>query len=153
MLQRIQDFKIRYAKETDLVHILRMAKEQIDAILPGSFESSVITGVFETALQNKEFTCIVLVNKEDTPKGLVFACISPLYFSKKIVATCMNIWVDKDVRNQSLDMLKAFEAWAKYKQADILSISSMINLSSEKLGKVFERKGFHKQETIYWKDL
>lgn len=153
-MQRTQGFKIRYVKETDFPVILQMVKKVISKIYPED-EVSVekIRDLFDKSLEQEAFTCIVLVDPEDTPKGYILSCISEVYFHTRKVATCLSIWVDEEHRAHSLDMLKAFRTWGKYKNADSLVISEFHNLSPKGTEKVFKILGFTLKEKQFWKDL
>lgn len=153
-MPRTQGFKIRYVKETDFPVILQMVTKVIAKVFPEDKVSvDKVRDLFDKGLENEAFTCIVLVDPEDTPKGYILACISDLYFHSRKTATCLSIWIDEEHRNHSLDMLRAFSSWGKYKGAELLVISEFNNLSPKGTGKVFQVFGFNLVEKQYWKDL
>lgn len=153
-MPRTQDFKIRYAQEKDFPAILNM----VGKIIPRLYSDQPVSvdkvrSLFESGLENKNFTCIVLVDPEDNPKGYLFACISELYFHVRTMATCLSIWVDEDCRGHSLDMLRAFKRWGAYKGVDTLVVSEFDNLTPKGTDKVLSWFGFTLKEKQYWKDL
>ena len=153
-MQETQDFKIRYTQEKDFPFILQMVNKVVSHLFPDKPPNPLkIRELFDKGLENEDFTCIVLVDPEDTPKGYVFACITELYFYPRTIGTCLSIWVEEDCRAHSLDMLRAFDKWGKYKGFDTLVLSEFENLSPKGSGKVLSRLGFKLKEKQYWKDL
>lgn len=154
MSQEIQDFKIRYGKPSDFEAILSKVTTVIGHLYPeDQVDKDKIRVLFDKSMENTEFSLIVLVDKEDKLRGYIFACLAPLYFHSKIVATCMSVWVDNDCRGHSLDMLRAFESWGRYRGADTLSISEFENLTPHGTSKVLSYFGYNLKEKTYWKEL
>lgn len=154
LLPQTQGFKIRYVKETDFPVILQMVGKVVSKVYPDEQVSKTkIQELFDKALENEIFTGIVLVDPEDTPRGYIFACVTELYFHPRKVATCLSIWVDEECRGHSLDMLRAFDSWAKYKMVDSVVISSFAKLTPEGSEKILSWFGFELKEKQYWKDL
>lgn len=151
-MQQTQDFKIRYVHPKDRGELVPRIKKVISKFTTEIDEDRINT-LIDKALENKNFAGIVLVNPEDQPKGYIFCTLSELYFTPVSVALCLSIWVDEDCRRHSLDMLKAFEAWAKYKQADKVMFSTFEDVSPKGLDRVFTRFGYKVQEVQYWKDV
>ena len=148
-----QDIKIRYTIPEDYPDILRLAKIPVKVILPDEeFEEEQIAGLFELALKNEEFTGIVLTVNE-TVRGFIFGYIHRHYFHSKSMAYCMAIFVEPEYRKYGFEMLKAFEAWGRYKQVKTLSISTFANLSPKYLGKLYKRLGYSEKEVTHWKEL
>lgn len=154
MSQRIQDFKIRYARETDFTSVFNMVSKVIPKLYPTQpVSEEKIQDLFDKGLDNEVFTCIVLVDTEDKPRGYVFACINELYFHPIQVATCLSIWVDEDCRGHSLDMIRAFERWAAWRGANSLVLSEFDNLTPKNTGKILSWFGYTLKEKQYWKDI
>ena len=151
-MQQTPDFSIRYIKPKDRVELLLKVKKVIRKYTE-RVDDYQLNQLVDKGLENKDFAVIMLVNAEDVPKGYVFCTVSELYFTPIKVACCLSIWVDEDCRKYSLDMIKAFESWAKYKQADKTMFSTFAGVSPEGLGKVFTRQGYEIQEVQYWKDV
>lgn len=151
-MQQIQDFKIRYLQEKDIPAVFEMSKKVVAKFTKDVDEDKVLASIYN-GLENKDFSLIVLVDPEDTVKGYVFCSISEIYFATTKIACCLSIWVEEDSRKHSKDMMKAFESWAKYKQADQLMFSTFEGVSPKGLGSVYKRFGCSIQEVQYWKDL
>jgi len=152
-VQQIQDTDIRYVKEEDYPEIVELTRLLVQIVLPEEiFEEDKIKKLFDSALENKDFTGIVL-SISGVIKGFIFGFLSEHYFHSKNVAYCMAIYVSEDSRKYGLEMLRSFEAWGKYKQAKTLCISSFNNLSPDTLKTVYKRLGYTEKEIIYWKEV
>jgi len=150
---RNTDVSIRYIKEEDYEDIVRLSRVPVKAAVPDKeFEEDRIEALFREALRNDKATGIVLVICGKV-RGYIFGYLTPHYFHYSMMAYCMSIYVEEEYRKYGLEMLKAFEAWGKYKKADILSVSTFTNLSPNNLGKLYKRLGYSEKEVIYWKDL
>ena len=149
-----QDFNIRYAREEDFSGILTMVYKIIPKLYPNQLLSEMkVRNLFDKAMENDQFTCIVLVDPEDKPRGYVFACLSELYFHPIQMATCLSIWVDEDCRGHSLDLIRAFDKWARYKGVDTCVISEFDTLTPKGTSKILSWFGYTLKEKQYWKDL
>ena len=151
-MPQIQDFKIRYAIPEDKTILLPIIKKVINKVTDKT-DYELIERLFNKGLENDEYSLLVLVNQQNIPKGYVFCTVTNLYFSYITVACCLSIWVEEDSRQHSKDMIKAFEAWSKYKGADKMMLATFDKVSPEKLGKVYSRLGYSTQEVQYWKDV
>lgn len=152
-MDQTQDISIRYLKEEDYEDIVRLSRVSVKATVPDrEFEEDRIEALFKEALKNDKATGISLVINGKV-RGYVFGYLTPYYFHSSVMAYCMSIYVEDEYRKYGKDMLKAFEAWGKYKKADVLSISTFTNLSPENLGKLYNRLGYTQKEVVYWKDM
>lgn len=152
-MDRTQDISIRYFKVEDYEDIVRLSRVSVKATVPDrEFEEDRIEALFKEALKNDKATGISLVINGKV-RGYVFGYLTPYYFHSSVMAYCMSIYVEDEYRKYGKDMLKAFEAWGKYKKADVLSISTFTNLSPENLGKLYNRLGYTQKEVVYWKDM
>lgn len=144
---------IRYCKEEDYEDFIRLTKESVKKVLPDEeYEEEKLKDIFEQSFLNEEFTVICL-EVNGAVKGYIIGYITEHYFHTKKIAYCMSIFVEEGYRQYGLEMLRAFEAWGKYKGAKTLSISTFNNLSPEKLGTVYKRLGFKEKEISYWKEV
>lgn len=152
-MEQTQDISIRYIKEEDYNDLIELIKIPVKAVLPKEeFELDKINALIKLALSNEEFTGIVLVIKGRV-KGFILGYITEHYFHSKKIAYCMAIFVDETCRKYGYEMVKAFEAWGKYRQAQTLSISTFTNLSPKSLGKLYKRLGYSEKEVVHWKDV
>lgn len=152
-MDQTQDISIRYFKVEDYEDIVRLSRVSVKATVPDrEFEEDRIEALFKEALKNDKATGISLVINGKV-RGYVFGYLTPYYFHSSVMAYCMSIYVEDEYRKYGKDMLKAFEAWGKYKKADVLSISTFTNLSPENLGKLYNRLGYTQKEVVYWKDM
>lgn len=147
------DISIRYIQERDIPEVLELTKIPVKIVLPTEvFEEDKIKALIKLALSNEEFTGIVLT-VENKVRGFILGYITEHYFHSRRIAYCMAIFVDPDHRKYGYEMVKAFEAWGKYRQAQTLSISTFTNLSPKSLGRLYEKIGYSKKEVIYWKEV
>ena len=154
LLPQTQDFNIRYVQEKDYPYVFEMIKRVITKAFPNKeINEDKINNLFDKALDNDEFTGIILVDSEDIPKGYILGLTYELYFDPEKVATCLSIWVEEDCRGHSLDMVRAFQAWAKYKGATTAIMSEYEGLSPKGLKKMFSMFDFKLKENQYWKEL
>ena len=151
-MDQTQDINIRYFRPGDYEDILRLSKIPVKAVLPDQeFEEDRIEALFKEALKNEDATGICLVI-DDKVRGYVFGYVTPHYFHSSLMAYCMSVYVEEGYRKYGKEMLKAFEAWGKYKKADVLSVSTSTNLSPKHLGRLYKSLGYSEKEVIYWKD-
>ena len=152
-MDQTQDISIRYLKAEDYEDIVRLSRIAVKAtVTDREFEEDRIEALLKEALKNDKATGIsLLINGK--VRGYVFGYLTPYYFHSSVMAYCMSIYVEDEYRKYGKDMLKAFEAWGKYKKADVLSISTFTNLSPENLGKLYNRLGYTQKEVVYWKDI
>lgn len=144
---------IRYCQPEDFEDILELARHSVSKVLPKEdYEEGKIETLFRLALKNEEYTCISLLIS-DKVVGYVFGFITEHYFHSKKIAYCMSIYVDEEYRQYGLEMLRAFEAWGKYKGAKTLSISTFTGLSPKSLGTVYKKLKYAEKEIAYWKEV
>lgn len=144
---------IRYCKPEDYSDFIRLTKESVNKVLPDEeYEEEKLADIFEQSLEHKEFT-VVCLEIDGKVKGYIIGYITEHYFHSKKIAYCMSIFVEEEYRGYGLEMLRAFEAWGKYKGAQTLSISAFNGLSPEKLSTVYKRLGFKEKEISYWKEV
>ena len=144
---------IRYCEPEDFSSILELAKHSVSKVLPEEeYEEEKIETLFNLSLKNEDYTCISLVISGKVV-GYVFGSTTEHYFHSKKIAYCMSIYVDEEYRQYGLEMLKAFEAWGKYKGAKTLSISIFTGLSPKGLDTVYKRLKYREKEIVYWKEL
>jgi hypothetical protein len=154
-VQQTQDTKvsIRYLIKEDCPEILNLAKEPVQSVLPDKeYEEEKILKLCDAALINEDITGIVLI-VEGKLKGFILGILTEHYFHSSKMAYCMAIFVSQDSRKYGLEMVRAFEAWARYKKAESLHIATYTNLSPKSLGKLYQKLGYSVKEVIYQKEI
>lgn len=152
-MQATQGTEIRYTREEDYPQIVTLTKGLVEKILPDQeFEEDKIRRTFDLALENDKFTGIVLVS-DGQVKGFIFGFLTEQYFHSTLIAYCMAIYVEEDSRKYGLEMIRAFEAWGKYKNAHTLCISSFTNLSPKNISTLYKKLGYEAKEVIHWKEV
>ena len=148
------DFKIRYVISEDYHSVMTMASKFVKMAYPEEpVDTYRLTLLFNNALENEDFSGLILISPEGIPKGFILCSISELYFHPKSVASCLAIWVEEDSRSQSLDLIRAYEKWAVYRQAKMITLSTYEGLSPKNLGKIYSKLGYSLSEQMYGKDL
>lgn len=144
---------IRYIRETDYPDILRLSQTPIlSATGQQTVEEDRVQALFLAALENRNSTGIILVI-DGVGRGYVFGHLTPHYYHSELMAYCMSVYVEPEYRRYGLDMIKAFEAWGKYKGAKILSLSTFKGLSPKGLDRLYQKLGYQEKEVIYWKEV
>lgn len=85
--------------------------------------------------------------------GLLGAIIAPDVFSGILTASEVVWYVRKDKRGCGLLLIKAFEKWAIDNNAKYITMCHMIDSMPEKVGALYERMGYTKQDIIYRKEI
>lgn len=105
-------------------------------------------------LTEPEMGVIIVLYADDEPVGVLVTRQSNVLFSSVVVAQEVMWYVKKEHRgNASLEMLALFEQWAQWIDAKVLAVSTLNNKMASKLGKFYEKHGFNKSETSYYKVL
>jgi GNAT superfamily N-acetyltransferase len=83
--------------------------------------------------------------------GILGGVVAPIYFGGGVVAQELFWFADKGGR----ELLDAFEQWADDKGASgVLMISlAMDEKTDERMGKIYERRGYRLRERNYYKGL
>lgn len=149
---------IRLATIEDKESFLRMGRSFYEASPYSKFELSEqkLLDIFNNSVYNKlSYLLLMLVDKENQPKGMILGVISSSFFSEEKVATELAWWVDPDYRSKdSLELVNAFVYWAKEVQnCKAVSLALLDSVSNPKITKYYERLGFHKVEEAYLKEF
>jgi L-amino acid N-acyltransferase YncA len=143
---------IRPATFSDIPKMLEMGKSFFEA----SGYSEITTydpesfGATLEALLNSN-QAVVLVAGDF---GMAAALVYPLYFQAgHRTAQEMFWWVDKEHRGVGTQLFDALLAGCKAKGAESLSMIALERLTPEKVGGIYERRGFRLHERSYIKKL
>lgn len=104
------------------------------------------------ALDN--FICVVVDN--DGVAGMAAGVVSPVYFNHAhLSGEELFWWVDPTKAGQGtgLRLLDALEAAAKAKGCQSWQMKSIARLNGERMGKLYERRGYRASENSYIKRL
>lgn len=103
---------------------------------------------------NREKICL-LWEKMGIPVGIIAGQIHPLPFlGAKVAMECL-WWVEPEERGSpaGVDLLDAFEYWAKLQGADFLQMMSMPDMTGKLLDRLYRKRGYDLTEIAYTKEL
>jgi GNAT superfamily N-acetyltransferase len=142
---------IRPATVADIPRMLEMGRRFFDASGYSeitSFDPESLRATFEGLMMNPD--AVVLV----TTGGMAAALIYPFYFNVgHRTAQEMFWWVDKEHRGIGTQLFDALIAGVKAKGAESLVMIALERLTPEKVGGIYERRGFRLSERSYIKKL
>lgn len=149
---------IRLPTLDDQEAFMRMGRSFYEASPYSKFTLSEqkLLDLFTNSVYNKDsYLLLMLVDKENRPKGMILCAISSSFFSEDKVATELAWWVDPDYRGRdALDLVSAYEYWAKeVHKCKAASLALLDHTSNPKIQKYYERLGFHKVEEAYLKEF
>lgn len=82
--------------------------------------------------------------------GMIGGLLNPLYFNPShIVAVELFWWATKGGR----DLMQAFEAWSEEQGASAIQFSALGDHQSERMAQLFDRAGYRKVETGYYREV
>ena len=146
---------LRLANEGDFKNVLRLA-EKFHKESPFSsltFEESKLREMFSVYLQDKSKIIIILSEQDEKVVGMIVGVSSEIPFSIDICALELAWYMEEEFRRSrdSLDLLKAYEEWAKRIGATVCQMSMLSN--SPPLEKLYERMSFNYSEKTFTKFL
>ena len=150
---------IRLATEKDYDDVLRMSKSFFEASTYNrlTYTSDGIENLFNEYLKSDktEIIVLVLVNESDEPIGMLVGAKSVPFFTTEFIASELAWWVDPEYRKtrQSIDLVKAYEVWAKKVGCSVVTMANIPTLNGEKIGKLYEKLGYFKNEVSYMKEI
>lgn len=109
--------------------------------------------VFAATLDHVFTNGVLLVADDNGPVGMAAALVYPFYFSGDMTAQELLWWVDEEHRGIGGHLLDGLIAAVKAKGAQSLSMISLDKLNPEKVGKMYEKRGFRRSEHSYIKKL
>lgn len=146
---------IRMVQAGDLDALLEMGASFYSiGKLPGRFEGSAFSSFWEGAVASGQGA--ILIGEDD--EGQVVGTLGALLYADPnngdIIAQELFWWVNEGHRgNGSLNLLKAYETWARGSGAKRIVVSAVHGLKEETLDKVYQRKGYRPIETNYVQDV
>lgn len=158
LLLKQQTPYLKLATEEDIPPIFNLAKQFRD-----ESPYSHLTHDDELLLENiykivqgdrNEFIVICIVDQSDQILGILAGSLTQTLFSQDRLAVELIWYVLPEHRTAySLQLVRAFEYWAKKVGASVCSFSSLDNSSEKVLDRYYRIKGYRKAETTYIKDI
>lgn len=82
--------------------------------------------------------------------GMIGGLMNPLYFNPSYAVACELFWWAK---SGGRELMKAFEDWASGNSASGIQFSSLGDERSDRMAVLFERAGYSKVETGWFKEI
>ena len=143
---------IRPAKPEDAPKLVEMGERFFNASGMGEL-TTFRTDVFLSALNHLYTNGILLIADENGPVGMAAALVYPFYFSGDLAAQEAFWWVDEEHRGIGSALLDALISTAQARGAQSLTMIALDSLDPEKVGGMYERRGFKKLEHSYIKKI
>lgn len=142
---------VRLAREEDFVDLMYLGKKL--AKKAGGYaewDAGRIEQILRLSLENESVRCFVLTNKDEEIVGGLLAAITELPTANVKVAAEIGFFADTDGFARWDKLIKAFDEWAAY-MGVTKSFMSVTHGSLPSPGYLFEKLGYEKAETIYYK--
>lgn len=119
--------------------------------LPWQFSAPHADALFRQSLVLPDRCCIVFA-PENIARGFLLGYVAPSPLADISFARDFGLWIDPDARGRAANsMIDMFEAWAAEHNATFSGLAAMeVNARA---GRFFERRGYVKTETHYYKPL
>jgi hypothetical protein len=116
------------------------------------FNQNKFATSFLAVVDNPNYFYLVAKKNEEAIGFFIGAVIEPL-FSTDIIASELFWWFEKEYRGNraAIQMLKAFEDWAKVKNATQINVSDLQNVKN--LDSLYNRLGYIRSEVTYRKNI
>jgi len=151
---------IRTAVRNDMPWILQLAEKEYNQFQQRTpFNLPMVANYFEYALASPESLLMVITNSNQKPFGYLEASIEFLDLSTAPTAQCGHWFVDNPKqmygnKNYGLDLLGAFEGWAKHKNCDNTIINIRMDPGTRRsYDRVFDKMGYRANYVAYSKDM
>jgi GNAT superfamily N-acetyltransferase len=120
--------------------------------LPGGFNERMFTDNW-VKFFSLNLGAIFALEEAGIYFGALGAFCIPDQNDGELVATEAFWWVAPKARGSGLRLLNRFEEWAEERQVKRLIMVHLSGLMPEKIGKLYERRGYHAVEVHYFKEL
>lgn len=146
---------IRPAKSGDWFHIASGAEEAFQYTpLMGVFDREIWTASWKNfSLQPHALSFVQIDPDSGIPVGCIMGCMSQDPANGEICAVMMFWHVAPRFRGQGLKLLKVWSEAAKELGATRLTLNHLLDLSSERMERIYRRMGYLPIEKIYQKRI
>ncbi len=147
---------IREARFGDIPFVMKMLEAFHTESSYGlmKFSATKAKHSLERLLVSDHAVCLVSVNSDDIPVGLIAGTILSPMFTDHLVASELSWFVAKEYRSSTrgIRLLEAFQEWAKKKNCSHVHIAHLSS-SPDVVSDILEKHGMTKVETAYMKGL
>lgn len=148
-----EHYSLKLPTEEDFPDLLRMAREFALASPYKDYEidDAKIAETVQQLLTSPSSILIVLTFAGGNV-GVLAGTVTEFLFNRDKIASEIVWWVDPAHRNaKSLDLLKAYEYWAKHKMGcRLITLSS---LDDKRLERLYRLRGYRKTEEAFIKEI
>jgi len=139
--------RVRLITRDDMDTLLRLYRAAHARTTHGDipFNDQQVIDATWHALANPKTHGVILSEAGGEATGVLYVQASRLIFTDIICAQAIVFWVSLDARatRSAVQLLRAFEAWAKNRKATELQLHVTTGApNAQQVGKLFERKGY-----------
>lgn len=139
--------KVRMITSDDMSTLLRLyrAAHAFTTYRDLPFDDEQVINATWHALANPKTHGVILAEAAGEATGVLYVHASRLLFTDIVSAQAIVFWVSMEARasRTAIQLLKAFEAWAKNRKAAELQLHVTTGAANAmSVGKLFERKGY-----------
>jgi hypothetical protein len=142
--------EIKIATLEDLPEILEMGMKFVSKTGYDKYsDEQTIENLIRTVITGQQNEMIILLIPG---VGFIGGQTSPFAFGPHLLASEIAWWINEDKRKSGagIELIDAFEYWAKHVAGcTIITLTSL----DDKVGKVYEKKGYKLHERAYMKEL
>lgn len=145
---------LRLATYADFDDIKRMALDFHRASPYGHLVVDVekLEKTLQGLLDSEDGLILLVSDEEGLPVGCLAGHLSEMIFSKSKVASEIIFWMDRP-HQISFRLIDAFEYWARLRGCTHVHMSLLGDETGDRLGKIYNRKGYVNSERAYLKEL
>lgn len=145
--------QIRPVNDADLWKVAELGKGfWATGALPGKLDPEHFRQVWSSLIAQEIGQIFGMWNGEDL-EGVLGVTVHPDPNDGELVANEQFWWVEPEARGNGVRLLQAFEAWAHERGCTRLMMVHLIDLTPEKLEKLYTRMGYRKVEVHYMKEI
>jgi hypothetical protein len=146
---------VRRAIAADLPAILKMSAQFVPSLGIGVEYDEVSASQTFANLLSQE-TSVLLVAEGDEVCGMLGGLIYPHFFNtSRLIAQELFWWVDPEARGTRAGLLlwQGFEDWARGQGAHNVSMIAIAQMDCERIGRMYEKRGYRPMESSYVRTL
>jgi Acetyltransferase (GNAT) family len=120
----------------------------------GNFSYDKVKNLAQQIIDSdKSESIIILLHDGEQAQGFIVGLTSETPFGTDKVALELAWWVEPDHRGsrKSLELMKAYEVWARKVNCNIVQMGYIENNSPPKLEEIYKRNNYTLQEKGFWK--
>jgi len=156
-MPKTKAYNVRVATEKDIIDLTILGKQFVKESqyydLLG-WDASKVHITLTNAMEREDFEIFCFCCDSEVV-GLLACFVTPCFFSETIQAVEMLWYVDPEHRGskEAQQLLDHYEEWAKEKKAVVVNLINLDVLNAEKVGRLYERRGYRQIENTFIKEL